>query len=195
VAGFGFYGERKDDNGKVAESVLFMRRGNPFITGQKTRLCISNGNEAVTSDKPILKFTTAVDFICIGDVCYFNSSAIEKDFDLENRNIAIASKRMAVIAEADIVSDYEKLEEVVMSAKNARKFADFDSKILEHIARLGILDRAEFLSTYGVTIDNEGRMDTSDPEQCELIIDLICCRSVVDPLGRLATGNNITPRE
>lgn len=195
VAGFAFYGERKDDEGKVAETVLFMRRGNPFITGQKNRLCTSDGKEVVVSEKPMLKFTPAVDFIFIGDVCYFNSSAIEKDFDLENRNIAIAAKRMTVIAESDIVSDYEKLEEVVMMAKNARKFADFDKQILEHIARLGVLDRAEFLSTYGVTIDNNGRMDTVDPEQCELIIDLLCCRSVVDPLGRLATGNNITPRE
>jgi len=55
--------------------------------------------------------------------------------------------------------------------------------------------REEFLATYGVTIDYDGRMDTSDTEQCELMIDLLCCRSCLDPLGRLAVGSNITVRE
>ena len=124
----------------------------------------------------------------IGDVCYFLSSAIEKDF-------AIAEKRMALVAETDIISDYEQLEKAVMTAKNARKFLNFDKGILEHIARLPIVEREEFLRAYGVTIDHTGRMDTSDSEQCELIVDLLCCRSCLDPLGRLSVGSNITPRE
>ena len=195
VAGFSFYGERKDSEGKVAEQVLFMRRGNPFLSGQKVRLCTTDEDEIVTCKKPILKFTAAVDFILIGNVCYFNSSAIEKDFELENRHFAIAAKRMALIAEAGIVSDYEKLEEAVMSAKNAKKFIDFDKDILEHILKLGITDRDDFLIKYGITIDDEGRMDTRDPEQVELIIDLLCCRSCLDVFGRLAVADNLMPRE
>jgi len=193
--GFGFYGERKDEEGKVVEQVLFMRRGNPFMSGAKVRLCTTEGDEIVSSEKPILKFTPAVDFILIGDFCYFNSSAIEKDFELENRHFAIAAKRLAVIAEAEMVSNYEQFEQAVMSAKNARKFMDFDKDILDHIARMSIMNREEFLSIYGITIDKGGLMDTADPDQCELIIDLLCCRSVIDVLGRLSTGQNITPRE
>ena len=71
----------------------------------------------------------------------------------------------------------------------------FDKQILDHIVKLGVVEREEFLSTYGVTIDKDGRMDTFDPEQCLLIVDLLCCRSCLDPLGRLATADNITPRE
>ena len=195
VTGFGYYGVCKDADGKVVEQVLFMRRGNPFLSGQKVRLCTSEGGEVITNEKPLLKFTPAVDFILISDVCYFNSSAIEKDFDLENRNFAIAAKKMELIAEAGIVSDYEKLEEVVMSARNARKFLDFDKKILEHIARLSIVDRQEFLSTYDITVDNNGCMNSYDTEQCDLIIDLLCCRSVIDPLGRIVVASNVMPRE
>jgi len=195
INGFAFYGERKDDDGKVIDQVLFMRRGNPFLAGQKVRLCTSVGDEIVTSEKPILKFTPAVDFLFIGDVCYFNSASIEKDFDIENRHFAIASKRMSLIADASIVGDYEKLEEVVMSAKNARKFLDFDKAILEYIARLSILERGEFLEKYGITIDNNGHMSTWETEQCEAVIDLLCCRTAIDPLGRLVTGNNIMPKE
>ena len=147
------------------------------------------------SDKPILKFTTAVDFLLIGDACYFLSSGIEKDFALENRHFAIAEKRMKLVAEASIVNDWDRLEQTVMTAKNARKFQDFDKRVLEHITRLPIVERQEFLGTYGVTIDHEGRMDTFDAEQCELIVDLLCCRSCLDPLGRLSVVSNITPRE
>ena len=193
--GFAFYGERKDNEGKIVDQILFMRRGNPFLSGSKVRLCISEGDEIVTSEKPLLKFSTAVDFLLIGGVCYFLSASIEKDFEMENRHFALATKRMALIAETAIVSDYDKLEAEVMTAKNARKFVDFDRTVLEYIARLSITEREEFLSKYGVTIDNEGHIDTSDTEQCELIIDLLCCRSCLDPLGRLSVVSGITPRE
>ncbi|MCL2508013.1 MAG: hypothetical protein FWF05_02420 [Oscillospiraceae bacterium] len=193
--GFAFYGERKDEEGKIAEQALFMRRGSPFLMGQRVRLCTTKADEVVRSQTPVLKFTAAADFLFIGDVCYFNSASIEKDFELENRHLAIAMKRMALIADADIVGDYESLEEAAMSAKNARKFIDFDQKILEHIGRMNVGAREEWLSTYGVTVDKNGRMDTTGADQCELVIDLLCCRSCLDPLGRLSTGSNITPRE
>lgn len=194
-AGYAFYGEIKSDDGKAAQQVLLMRRGNPFLTGQAARLFIGEGNQVASCAKPILKFTSAADFLLIGEVCYILSSAVEKDLSLESRHFAIAQKRMALIGEVGIVSDYDRLEACVMKSKNARKFLDFDKSILEHITRLPIIEREEFLSTYGVTIDHEGRMDTSDAEQCELIIDLVCCRSCLDPLGRFSTGSNITPRE
>jgi hypothetical protein len=195
IAGFAFYGERTDEEGNATEQVLLMKRGNPFLTGGTTQLFMGAGSDVVPCDRPVLKLTLAVDFLLIGGVCYFLSSAIEKDFALENRHFAIAQKRMDIIANAEIVSDYDTLERCVMKAKNAKKFLDFDKGILEHIQRLPIVDREEFLSAYGVTIDHEGHMDTSDPDQCELIIDLLCCRSFLDPLGRLSVGDNITPRE
>jgi len=194
TTGFAFFGEGEDMEGQPLQ-ILFMKRGNPFLSGARTRLCTSKGDEIVTAEKPILKFAPAVDFIYIGEVCYFNSSAIEKDFDIESRHLGIAARYMQKVAAAEIVSDYEQLEAAVMSAKHAKKFVDFDSKILEHITRMGIASREEFLLTYGITIDTNGSMDTADPEQCELIIDLLCCRSCLDPLGRLSTGSNITPRE
>jgi len=193
--GFAFYGERAGGDGKPAEQALFMRRGSPFISAQKTRLCIGSGDGIATCKKPVLKFTAAADFIFLGGVCYFNSASIEKDFELENRQLAIAMKRMALIADAGVVSDFEKLEEAAAAAKNARKFVDFDSKILDHIVRMGVAAREEWLATYGVSVDASGRVDTAGAEQCELFIDLLCCRSCLDPLGRLSTGSNITPRE
>ena len=219
MAGYAFYGEYFENNNDADESegdennegdnddnsgdksvakpkqVLFMRTGNPFIPTQKARLCISASGEAVTCEKPLLKFTAAADFVLIDDFCYFFSSGIEKHFDMENRHIALAVKCLETIAENEIISNFDKLEAVATSKKNAKKFIDFDSEILEHIAKLEMLERAEFLATYGVTIDRQGLMDTSDSEQCELIIDLLCNRSAIDPLGRLVTGSNITPRE
>ena len=195
TVGFALYGEHLGENGEPMEQVLFMRRTNPFLSGTSASLCISDGEEIVSCDKPVLKFTASADFLLIGGVCYFFSSSIEKDFDLENRHFAVAEKCMKRIADADIISDYDSLEKAAMTGKNARKFSDFDQQILEHITRLPIIEREEFLTTYGVTIDRDGRMDTSDAEQCELIIDLLCCRSCLDPLGRLSTGSNITPRE
>jgi hypothetical protein len=153
------------------------------------------GDEVAATDKPVLKLAPGVDFLLLGDACYFFSSGVEKDFALENRYFAIASKRLATVADADIVSNIEALEKAAFTSKNARKFVDFDRDVFDHIARLDTMDREEFLATYGVTIDAAGKMDTSDAEQCELIIDLLCCRSCLDPLGRLAVGSNITVRE
>jgi hypothetical protein len=197
ITGYAFCGEYKieTEESEKTMQIIFMRRSNPFISTAKARLCTSKGGDVVYCDKPILKFTTAVDFIMIDDVCYFLSSAIEKDLAMENRYFAIAVNRLELIAAVEIVSDFEKLESAVMTPKNAKKFITFDEQILEHITSMPILEREDFLLTYGITIDHKGTMDTSDAEQCELIIDLLCCRSVVDPLGRLATANNITPRE
>ena len=192
--GFAFCGQRKDSEGGVADQILFMRRGNPFLSGAKVRLCTSEGDEIVLCERPLLKFSPAADFLLIGGVCYFLSAAIEKDFEMENRHFALAAKRLDLVAQASVVGNYDKFEASAMALKNAKKFVDFDRSVLEHIARLSLLDREEFLSTYGVTVDNEGRMDTSDAEQCELVIDLLCCRSCLDPLGRLSTANGITPR-
>jgi len=173
--------------------VLFMRRGNPFQAGAP--IYTSDAGQVVPCEKPVLKFSLAVDFMLINDGCYFFSSTILKDFSLEERHFAVAQKHMGQIGETEIASNYERLEECAMKSGNARKFLDFDNRILEYITRLSIVDREEFLSTYGVTIDNEGRMDTSDAEQCELVVDLLCCRSCLDPLGRLSVGKEITPRE
>jgi len=202
MAGYAFYGEytvdsdeSKENDEPVIKQILLMKTGNPFISRVKARLCISSSSEAVTCEKPLLKFVDSVDFVFIDDFCYFFSSSIEKHFDMENRHIALAVNRLEFMLENSIISNFDKFESVAISAKNAKKFIDFDEEILEQIVGLGILERAEFLSDYGVTIDNEGLMDTSDSEQCELIIDLLCNRSAIDPLGRLVTGSNITPRE
>jgi hypothetical protein len=194
-AGYAFYGERRNEQDQAEEQVLFMRRGNPFLTGANAQLYTSAAGAIVACEKPVLKFTAAVDCLLIGGVCYFFSAAVQKDFSLEDRRLAIAAQRLALIAEAAIVSDYDRLERVVMSAKNARKFLDFDKQILEHIVRLSIVEREEFLSVYGLTIDRRGLVDTYDPEQGELFVDLLCCRSCLDPLGRLSVGSNITPRQ
>ena len=195
TTGFAYYGEIVDENEELKKQVVFMRRSNPFLNSTASQLYINSENEIVSCNKPVLKFTTATDFVMIDGVCYFFSSAIEKDFALENRHYVIAARHMEKIAEVEIVGDYEWLEHNVMTPKNARKFLDFDKKILDRIVRLSIVDREEFLNTYGVNIDKNGRIDTSDAEQCDLIIDLLCCRSCIDPLGRLVVGSNITPRE
>lgn len=193
--GYAFYGERKDEQGNLTGQVLLMRRGNPFVSGAAAPLFMGEGEDVVPCEKPILKFASAVDFLLIGGGCYILSSSIEKDFALENRQLAIAQKRLKKIAQAQIVSNYDRLEETALKAKNARKFTDFNGDILAHIARLSIPDREEFLGTYGITIDVKGNMDTFDQEQCVLIIDLLCCRSCLDPLGRLSVSSTITPRE
>ncbi len=187
-----FYGYQTDEDGKIVHQVLFMKKGSPFLSANKVRLCITGGDAILDSTKPLLKFTQATDFLMIGEVCYFINPAIEKDFGLESRHVAICMKRLSLLAEAGIINDYDQFERIAV--KNSRKFLDFDRSILDHIARLDKLQREEWLLTYGVTIDHEGRMDTADTEQCAMLIDLLCGRSCIDPMGRLATGSNITPR-
>lgn len=192
--GYALYGCAKDEEGKIREEVLFMRRANPFLQGGKAKLCTTQGGKIVESEKPLLKFTSNTDFLLVNGKCYFFSSSIEKDFGLENRYRAICARGLGHMADAGVVSDFEGVEKAAMAAGNARKFVDFDLQILEYIANLPLLERLDFLSAYGITADAEGRMETGDAEQCELVIDLLCGRSCMDALGRLSVGSKITPR-
>jgi hypothetical protein len=189
IIGYAFYGEFSDGN----DPIIFMRRSNPFISGNQ--LFAGSGNEVSLNKVPIFKLSSAVDFISISGVCYFLSAAIEKDFEFENRHFAIAQKWLDKMVDAEIIGNYDNFERTVMTAKNARKFLDFDEEVLEHIVGLSIINRDEVLGKYGASLDQQGRMDTYDSGDCELIIDLLCGRSCLDPLGRLSVGSNITPRE
>jgi len=177
------------------EQIFYIRRTNPFINPEKNNVYTTSGEDIVTSSRPVLKFLLPIDLLIVDNNCYMISNSMDKDLSLESRHYALCTKRMALIAEKSIINNYDQLEAVAMNAKNARKFLDFDKEILEYIERLSIEDRGEFLLTYGITLDNEGRMDTYDSEQCEMIVDLLCCRSCLDPLGRLAVANGISPRE
>ncbi|MDR2647888.1 MAG: hypothetical protein LBB67_07195 [Oscillospiraceae bacterium] len=203
-AGYAFYGtctftepaEHEDEEPKqVTKRVVFLRRSNPFIGGAKTLLCAAKGDTIVESDTPLLKFAMQTDFLLIDDICYFLNDSIAKEFDLESREFAVCNRRLEQITEADVVGDLEQFQLAALSGKNPRKFLDFDREILEHIAGLSVESRIDFLAKYGVELDADGKMNTADAEQCELIIDLLCGRSCLDALGRLAVGINIKPRE
>ncbi len=178
-----------------AKQVLFLRRSNPFLSGAKVLLCLGENGEIAESAAPLLKFAPQTDFLFLEGHCFFFAESIEKDFDMESRPAAVCGRRLEQIAQAEVVGNFEQLELAALSGKNTRKFFDFDREILAHIAGLSLEARADFLATYGIILDAGGKMDTSDPEQCELIIDLLCGRSCLDALGRLAVGINIKPRE
>ena len=202
--GYAFYGLKpaeepleSEDAGetRLPKEVLFLRRTNPFISGTKALLAVGRDDEIVEAPTPLLKFTPQTDFLLMDGVCYFINESIAKDFDLETRANAVCSRRLEQIAEADVVGSYEQLELAALGGKHTRKFLEFDKEILDHIASLSIESRMDFLTVYGITLDADGKMDSADPEQCELIIDLLCGRTCTDVLGRLAVGVNIKPRE
>ena len=199
--GYAFYGlkaAKKGDDGQVVEpvrEVLFLRRANPFISGAKALLCTGQGEGIVEAASPLLKFTFQVDFLLMDGVCYLISEAVGKDLELESRADAVCARRLEQIAEADVVGSYEQLEFTALGGRHTKKFLDFDREILAHIAALSIEARIDFLAVYGISLDKDGKMDSADPEQCEMIIDLLCGRTCTDVLGRLAVGVNIKPRE
>ncbi|MDR2753309.1 MAG: hypothetical protein LBB50_03260 [Oscillospiraceae bacterium] len=199
--GYAFYGlrpEKKDDAGEVfepAREVIFLRRANPFISGAKALLAVGKGDAVAEAPSPLLKFTPQTDFLLVDGISYLISESIAKDFDLETRANAVCARRLEQINEADVAGSYEQLELVALGGKHTKKFLEFDKEILDHIASLSINSRADFLSVYGIALDADGKMNSSDPEQCEMIIDLLCGRTCTDVLGRLAVGVNIKPRE
>jgi hypothetical protein len=75
-----------------------------------------------------------------------------------------------------------------------KKFRDFDEKIMEHIQRLEITERMDYLSRFSIELDKAGAVYSSADDACEAVIDLLTCRSCLDVLGRLAYGK-IAPKE
>jgi hypothetical protein len=199
IVGYAFFGEHNSENDDTDITsnentpVLFMRRGNPFMTGSS--LYMGTEDEIVVNNAPIIKLASTVDFLSIDGASYIFSSSIEKDLAFENRYFAIAEKCLEKIAAAEIIGDYDRFESAVMRAKNAKKFLDFNEEVLDYIVGLPIMERIDYLEKFGVELDKGGRMDSYEFTQSELIIDLLCGRSCLDPLNRLSTGSNIMPRE
>ena len=194
IAGSAFFGEQ--EQGEVDEPsnpVLFMKRGNPFLAGASLFMGTKDG--IAENKTPIVKFNTSIDFLSINGACYIFSASIENDLAFENRHIAIAEKCLEKIAAAEIISNYDGFENIMMKLKNAKKFLSFNDEILDYITGLSVMERIDYLEKFGVKLDNEGRMDSYEASQSELIIDLLCGRSCLDPLNRLSVGSNITPRE
>jgi hypothetical protein len=191
IAGYAFYGEQ-GENKETNSPVLFMRRGNPFLAGAP--LFMGTEDEIVENNAPIIKFTTSVDFLSLNGSSYIFTTSIENDLGFENRHIAIAEKCLEKIAEAGVIGNYDSFEGTVMKIKNAKKFLAFNEEILEYITGLSIMDRVDYLEKFGVELDKDGRMDSYESSQSELIIDLLCGRSCIDPLHRLSVGS-ITPRD
>ena len=190
-------GDREQESGAQPKEVLFLRRTNPFISGggAKGLLCVGKGDGIAEAQTPLLKFTPQTDFLLMDGICYFLSEAAGKDLDMESRPAAVCARRLEQIAQAGVVGNYEQLELAALGGKHTRKFLEFDKEILDHIASLSIEARIDFLAAYGISLDSDGKMDSSDPAQCEMIIDLLCGRTCTDVLGRLAVGVNIKPRE
>lgn len=191
IAGYAFYAEQSEGSDNSSQ-VLFMRRGNPFLSGSP--LFTAMGNEIVINNAPIIKFANAVDFLSINGACYILSTSIENDLAFENRHFAIAERCLEKLAAVEIIGNYERFESTVMKIKNAKKCLTFNEEILDYIVGLPIMERIDYLDKYGVELDNNGRMESYEAAQSELIIDLLCGRSCLDPLSRLSVGS-ITPRE
>jgi len=175
--------------------ILLMRRSNPFLGGKKVLLCDCGEDDGIVKEtvSPLLKFTAGADFLLLDGVCYFISAAAQKDFALEDRAAALCARATALIGECDLVGDFVRFEE--LAKKQARKFEDFSEELVMSVSRMGIQARDEFVSTYGVSVGADGRIETNSDEQCLLLIDFLCSRSCLDIYGRLAVGNKITPRE
>jgi hypothetical protein len=192
IAGYAFYGEQSESR-ETNERILFMRRGNPFLT--RAPLFMGTENEIVPNSIPIIKFGTGADFISLSGSCYIFSSSIENDLAFENRYFAIGEKCLEKLAEVEIMGNYDSFENTVMKIKNAKKFLTFNEEILEYIIGLPITERIDYLGKYGVELDQAGKMESYESSASEMIIDLLCGRSCLDPLNRLSVGSNITPRE
>jgi hypothetical protein len=194
IAGYAFYGvyDENSENSENNNPVLFMKRGNPFLAGAP--LFMGAEDEVVINDVPILKFAAAADFLSKNGSSYIFTASIKNDLAFENRHFAIAEKCLEKIAEAGIIGNYDSFENTVMKIKNAKKFLSFNDEILEYITGLSITNRADYLEKFGVELDKNGHMDSYESSQSELIIDLLCGRSCIDPLNRLSVGS-ITPRD
>jgi len=193
-AGYAFFGQRKGQESGSADHVAFVRRANPFLAKAGVSLSCADGNSFSAFDRPVLGLSDRVDFLLIGGYGYLITSAIRRDWQLEERHYALKNTYMEILSQEEIFSNFEHLEEMVNKRTHACKFESFDSNILEYILRLSIAERGEYLSTYGIEMDSNGKLDCLDDENCEMIIDLFCCHSCLDPLGRLSSGKDILPR-
>ena len=187
MAGSAFYGRAQDGS-----EVVFMRCQNPLLSG--ARLFIGTENGLAEGKFPVFKFASSADMVAFDGDCYLFSQSIESALAFESRYLKIAKPHLGKLADAGIISNYDSFEMTALKLKNAKKFVTFDVEILEHVCSLPIVERMEYLEKFAIELDKDGKMNSYEPLQCELIVDLFCSRSCLDPLNRLSVGA-IAPRE
>jgi len=182
-AGYAIYGKAED-----GRQAIFMRRSNPLQPGNNYRLFVTEGAGLSRFGDTALKCGLTCDFLLLEGVCYFLTESVAKDFELESREKAAAIAALKTIEEAGFVGDISRFQEVAFKPKNMKKFLDFDEAVMNHIQKMPIEDRADYLSHYMIDLDKSGSLGCFDDAMCESIIDLITSRSCLDALGRVVYG-------
>jgi hypothetical protein len=189
TAGYAFLGSAE------TATALFLVRKNPFLSPGNGVLAAAKKGVVQEAEDPLLRFVFRTDLLLLDGMCYFFGDVAAKDLDLPSRAQALCMRRIDRLKELDLLSDPDTFIMVAMSPKQTRKFVNFDSEVLEHIAALGITARQDFCAAYDIPLDADGKLETADPEAAAAVVDLLCARTCLDVLGRVSLATAIRIKE
>ena len=127
----------------------------------------------------VLYLRESIDVLIYGSVIFFLDMRGENLFSMERSYKKKCSMIIEEMKGMDICSDYEAFASVAVSGINPRRFISFNRPRL--IALSNPETRPEKASLFQLQVDNNGKINTSDKENSEKLIKVLCRKGMYDP--------------
>lgn len=161
--------------------VMLFSLQNPICV-MKNRFLYDNSTFFAINQK-VLNLRQNIDVVIIDDTVYLLTLAGEKLFNMERSYKAVCSDKTMEICQAEIVTDADQFQRVASSGHNPRRFVSFNQARFERMKEAET--RRQMATTFRLTLDADGRIDTSAPDMVEKLIKILCNKGMLDPFDNV----------
>lgn len=179
IKGYVISGEVGDDK-NVVRLILLQ---NPISSYANRFRFIFGEDSFVKLDKDVLQLKDYVDVIIYKGYCYMMNLSAERLFDIERSYKAICREKIDMIAESDMVSDFEMFSKTASAGHNPRRFISFNQAHYERLVKEKKI-RKEMGKTFNIDITPNGIFDTTDKKNSDNLVKLLCDRAMLEPFDR-----------
>ena len=147
------------------------------ITSLKHKFLHSNGMFTEIPSK-VLSLHTTIDVVIINNTVYMLTLSGENLFNMERAYKATCAAKLIEIDRCNIVNNFEAFSTAAKSGHNPRKFVSFNDAHLQKLKHAR--SRVKMAKKFNIPMDGDF-FDTTNPNDIDKIIKLLCNRGMVDP--------------
>ena len=143
----------------------------------KNKFRFRNGVYEEVTDK-LFALRLTVDAVIVDNDIYFLTMDAEKLFGMERAYKKICNSKVNELATYSFISDPDSFRKIATSGHNPRRFVSYNQNRVEHLKDK--TKRVKWSKYFGINL-NKSNFDTSNTENVEKIIKLICDKGMADP--------------
>ncbi|MBP3748404.1 MAG: DUF4868 domain-containing protein [Ruminobacter sp.] len=164
--------------GKINDDrpVILISMHNP-VTTLKHKFWSVNGSFEEIPNK-VINLRTSIDVVIMDDTVYMLTLAGENLFNMERAYRNICEAKVKEIEDLNIVNNFKAFSSAAKKGQNPRKFVSFNDAHLQKLKDPA--NRIKMGGIFKIRME-EDLFDTSDSENSDKIVKLICNRGMLDP--------------